>query len=169
MNRKFVSLIPWLLVAFLMTGCHRDPRPAGMPKLYPASITVTQEGTPLGGAMVQLIPEDSANSRWGPSGLSDASGIVVLRTNGRYPGAPLGTYKVVVSKQEFEPHPHPEWANLPEDDPNHWKYVQIVENLKAYEVVDRKCGSIADTPLRIEVTAKEKTYSVDVGKKPGAR
>ena len=166
MNRTFASLITLLLMAFLMTGCWGEPRPAGMPKLYPASIVVTQEGTPLEGASVQLFPEDSANSQWGPGGMTDASGVAELRTNGKYPGAPLGSYKVVVTKHGFEPHPHPEWADLPESDPNRWKYLQIQEGLKAFELVETKYSLLKETPLRVEITAKEKTYPVDAGSKP---
>ena len=166
MNRTLASLIVLLSMVFLMTGCWGEPRPAGMPKLYPASIVVTQEGTPLEGASVLLFPEDSANSQWGPGGTTDASGVAVLRTNGKYPGAPLGSYKVAVSKIDFEEHPHPEWANLPEDDPNHWKYIQIQENLKPFSAVDSKCGSVADTPLRVEITASGKSYPIDAGSKP---
>jgi len=142
-----------------MTGC-RENLPAGMPKLYPASVTVTQEGKPLAGALVQLIPEDSANSSWGPGGTTNTSGVVVLQTNGKYKGAPLGKYKVTVSKREKEPHPNPELAGGPE----FRRYVEIDKNLKTYSYVEPQYGSIAKTPLSVEVTAREKTYTVDAGK-----
>ena len=160
MNRPLVSFLLLLLTASLMTGCG-ESRPAGMPRLYPATITITQEGTPLDGALVQLIPEDSANSSWGPGGTTDASGRVVLQTNGKYKGAPLGEYKVTVSKKEKEPHPNPELQGGQE----FRKYLAILKTLKTYSFVEPQYGSIKDTPLNIEITAKEKTYTVDAGKK----
>lgn len=135
-----------------------------MPKLYPASVTVTQEGKPLAGAMVQLIPEDSVNSAWGPGGTTNASGVVVLQTNGKYKGAPLGKYKVTVTKREQEPHPNPELAQGGPRTPEFAKFQEIGRNLKVYSYVESQYGSIAETPLNIEVTAKEKNYTIDAGK-----
>jgi len=168
MNRTIISFIALSLVVFPLTGCS-EKRPDGMPKLYPASITVTMDGTPLAAAMVQLYAEDSANSQWGPGGITTASGIAELQTNGRYQGAPLGVYKVAVSKQEMDKHPNPEWANLPPDDPNYRRYMQIAENLKAFEVVAPEFSQLSKTPLKIEITAKVKSYQIEVGKNPGAK
>jgi len=136
-----------------------------MPKLYSTSITVVQEGEPLEGAMVLLIPEDSTLNDWGPGGRTNASGVAVMSTNGRYKGAPLGKYKVTVTKTERDPHPHPEWADLPSNDPNFRQFVKIGESLKAYNYVEPEYGSRDKTPLRVEVTAGQKSHSIDVGKK----
>jgi len=152
-------------VAFLATGCGGPARPDGMPRLYPASVTVIQEGAPLEGAMVQLVSDDPALSRWGPTGITDASGVTVLRTDGTYDGAPLGTFRVVVSKREREPHPNPEWANLPDGDPNFQKYRELESRRKTINYVEPLYSSIADSPLTLEITADGKTYSVDAGKK----
>ena len=163
MNRTFTLFTLLLFASFLVTvpitGCSEN-LPADMPKLYPASVIVTQEGKPLAGAMVQLIPDDPANSSWGPGGTTDASGVVVLQTNGKYKGAPLGKYKVTVSKRVKDPHPNPELAGGPE----FRRYLAIDRNLKTYSYVEPQYGSIAETPLSIEVTAKGKTYTVDAGK-----
>lgn len=151
------------LGAISMSGC--ESRPPGMPRLYPASITVIQDDKPLEGAMVQLIPENEANASWGPTGISDALGVVVLQTNGRYKGAPLGKYKVVVFKREREQHPHPEWAAAPNGDPNYSKYMAIEGQLKTFDYIETQYGSVDETPLSIEVTADQEVYTVDVGKK----
>jgi len=145
-----------------MTGCG-ERLPAGMPRLYPASITVTQEGTPLAGALVQLIPEDPANAAWGPGGTTNQSGVVVLRTNGAYLGAPLGTYKVTVSKTEMEPHPNPELRGGSEEDLR--RSLAILRTLRTYSYVEPQYGSIRYTPLRIEITARERNYTIDAGRK----
>jgi hypothetical protein len=155
------TLIISLLVVCTFSGCSKEPRPAGMPRLYPVSLKIVQEGETLEGAMVQLIPEDSANSSWGPGGTTDASGIAVLQTNGKYKGAPLGKYKVTVSKKEKEPHPNPELAGGPE----FRQYLAVLKTLKTYSFVEPQYGSIKDTPLRVEITANEKTYTIDAGKK----
>ena len=163
MNRTLTLLIASFMV-FHITGCGGPARPEGMPRLYPASITVVQEGIPLAGAMVQLVSDEPDLSRWGPSGITDTAGVAVLKTNGTYDGAPLGKFKAIVSKREREPHPNPEWANLPDGDPNFQKYMQAEAKRKTINYIEAKYGSIADTPLTVEITAGGKTYSVDVGK-----
>ena len=162
MNRTLTSLITLSLVSVMTTGCG-ESLPPGMPKLYPTSITVIQEGEPLEGAMVLLIPEDASLNDWGPGGITNASGVAVMLTNGQYRGAPLGKYKVTVTKTEREPHPHPEWANLPMNDPNFRQFLRISESLKAYNHVELNFGSRDRTPLQVEVTAGQRTHSVDVG------
>ena len=164
MNRSLTSFIALLFAFVIMTGCG-EKLPSGMPKLFPASITVTQEGEPLDGAMVLLIPEDSALQEWGPGGLTNASGVAVMRTNGKCKGAPLGKYKVTVTKTEREPHPHPEWADLPMNDPNYRQFLRMAESLKAYNLVERDFGSRDRTPLQVEVASGQKSHSVDVGNK----
>jgi len=165
MTRTFASFTALLLAACFIIGCGGDPRPAGMPRLYPVSIVVIQDGAPLTNATVQLIPEDEANSRWGPMGMTNASGVAAMRTNARYDGAPLGTYKVVVSKTEMEPHPNPDWANLSQDDPEYWRNARIAESLRPVHFVGEQYGSVVDTPLRVEITARERIYEVEVGKR----
>ena len=162
MNRTLLSILV-LLVTVLMTGCG-EKRPAGMPRLYPVSLTITQEGTPLAGAVVQLIPENSAHAQWGPGGMTDASGVAELRTNGPYKGAPLGKYKVIVTKSEIEspPSPPPKGPGVTREDVG--KYQTMLNRLKAYNYVETQYGSATDTPLHVEITAKVKTYTLDAGK-----
>jgi len=164
MTRTLTFLIISAFVIFHI-GCGGPARPAGMPRLYPASIEVVQEGTPLEGALVQLVSEDPEIERWGPSGVTDASGVAVLQTDGRYAGAPLGTYKVIVSKREREPHPNPEWASLPDGDPNYRRYMQLEMQRKTFNHIEPQYSSVVNTPLTLEITATGKIYSVDVGRK----
>jgi len=144
----------------LLPGCG-ESLPPGMPRLYPAIITVTQEGTPLEGATVQLIPEDQANAQWGPGGTTNASGVAVLYTNARFRGAPLGEYRVTVTKRETEPHPHPELSGG--DRAQLAEFMRIAQSLKTYNYVEPQYSSITETPLRIEITARERNYEVDAG------
>ena len=162
MKRTFLSLITLLLAIFLLPGCG-ESLPDGMPRLYPASIAVVQEGTPLEGAIVQLIPENEDHSAWVPTGTTDAQGVAVLQTNGRFAGAPLGSYRVTVTKREQEPHPHPELAAYPPGDPNHQRFVEIGRNLRAFNLVAPIYSSVVDTPLRVEIVAGQRNYEVDAG------
>ena len=164
MNRTCISLIASFLAVTFFTGCG-EKLPDGMPKLYPTSITVIQESGPLEEALVQLFPEDGSNSQWGPSGITDASGVAEMKTNAKYKGAPLGKYKATVIKREREPHPNPEWASLPREDPNFQKFVQISRMLKLYDLVEPQFASVVKSPLLIEVTADQKEHTVDVGSK----
>ena len=150
MTRTFTSFAALLLAVSFIVGCGGEPRPAGMPRLYSASIVVTQGGEPLEGASVTLTPEDPENARWGPMGTTDGSGVAVLRTDGKYAGAPLGAYKVVVSKLQI--------IDPPPGTPGESRGVNHVPSQYA---------SIADTPLRVEITAKGRTYPVEVEEIPG--
>jgi hypothetical protein len=162
MNRTLLSVLV-VLVSVALTGCG-ERLPPGMPKLYPVSITIVQEGTPLAGAVVQLIPEDPAKIQWGPGGRTDESGVAVLRTNGPYKGAPLGKYKVVVTKSEVEPHPNPVPSGPGVTREQLARHMDIMRRLKAYNYVETQYGSATDTPLQVEITAKVKTYTLDAGK-----
>ena len=162
MNRTLTSSIVLLLSSILMTGCG-EALPDGMPRLYPATIIVTQEGIPLAGAMVQLIPEDSANAAWGPGGVTDESGSIVLHTNGKYKGAPLGHYKVTVMKREREPHPQPELREAGPHTPEFARFMDIARSLQTYAYVEAQYTVPTDTPLRMEITPRGRTYEVDAG------
>jgi len=164
MTRTSILFTPLLLSISFLIGCGGPSRPADLPRLYPVSLTVIQEGEPLAGATVQLFPEDPALAQWSPMGITDASGTVALKTNAIYNGAPLGSYKITVSKIELEPHPNPEWG-LDDNHPNYMRYLQIERNLKLYSYVESLYGSIENTPLRVEVMPRQKNYTVDAGEK----
>ena len=71
-------------------GCGGEKRPEGFPEVAECSIKILQEGAPLEGAKVNLVAQDPALMRWGCGGVTNADGVVELRTNG-YPGAPVGS------------------------------------------------------------------------------
>jgi len=74
------------LIAIGLTGCG--------PRLNPVKGVVTLDGTPVEGAVVSFISEDRKQAY---NGRSDANGNFELFTDEK-PGAPAGTYKVVVTK-----------------------------------------------------------------------
>jgi hypothetical protein len=77
------------LVAVGLAGCGGST----MPKIYPATGTVTWKGAPLADATVSFVPSVGAPS----DGKTDAQGKFTIMTNGK-PGARAGTCKVTVSK-----------------------------------------------------------------------
>ncbi len=94
----FLLLFP--LACFVLAGC-RSNLPDGLPRLYSCSISVTQDAKPLAGATVIFYPKTRAGGpSWTPMGVTDASGVAVMRVNALYDGAPLGSYRVVISKTE---------------------------------------------------------------------
>ena len=98
---RIIVLLSFMFVLAFQPGCGKDPnRPDDLPKLYPVSITVTQEGKPLEGATVTLHAK--AETKYGTCLAStDASGVAVIRTYG-FKGVPLGQYSVTIEKRIVE-------------------------------------------------------------------
>jgi len=151
----FVSLV------LPLAGCGGGEQlPPGMPRLYPAILTVIQDGEPLAGADVVLINLDPAAS-WLASGMTDQNGTLRLRTQGRFNGIPLGRYKVGVQKMET---PN---VVLPQDSPSspeeERELRRLLTELEAgtFRVVGENFA-IENTELEIEVTPSNLRFTVDV-------
>lgn len=147
---------------FVLTGCDNNV-PKDLPKLYPITLTIIQENKPLEGAVVTLVPESGTETKWSQSGLTDAQGVVFVATNGRFPGAPQGRYKVLVQKNVREAHPFPKLANSPPGTPEDAKYVMAERARKEFSHVDSSYAKADTTPLMVEVLPKkrnEKTLNV---------
>ena len=143
MFRKMMVLSLAVFLAVSVTAC-KPNRPKGCPKLYPCTLKIIQDGEPLEGAMVSLFPEKTELSRWPMSGRTDVNGEVVLMTQ-TFPGAPLGSYKVTVSKEE-------DMQQLPP------VIIQHVDE----EFIDKET-----TPLKIEVVKEMlEPITLDVGEHP---
>ncbi|MGL4463637.1 MAG: carboxypeptidase regulatory-like domain-containing protein [Planctomycetia bacterium] len=67
------------------------------PKLVPAEAVFTMDGKPLANAMVSFQPIEGTKGQT-VTGMTDAAGKVALFHAGTAKGAPVGKYKVVVSK-----------------------------------------------------------------------
>jgi hypothetical protein len=146
-----------LLVCF--NGCG-EPQPVDLPKLYPAEITVIQDGKPLTDATVQMVPK--TDSKWSAVGVTDSNGNVEFFTQGKYKGVPEGTYSVLVSKVFTEPS---QYANKPQPanvDYDKWQEMLGAEQLKSFNLVDEKFSDLSTSPL--EWTTGQKNSIVDVGK-----
>jgi len=139
-----------LIAVFLIVGCDNAKRPDGLPKLYPCSILVQQDGQPLEKAQVMLVQQDNAGTRWVVGGITGSDGIVQVSTYGQYPGAPLGEYKVTVTKNE---------------------QVMVVQpsamgpgRFDTYTLVEREFTQEDTTPLLLHIVQGTKKYQIDVGK-----
>ncbi|MDR0610637.1 MAG: hypothetical protein LBG58_11040 [Planctomycetaceae bacterium] len=164
MKRIFLSFVMSIPLVFI--GCS-EKLPPDMPRLYPLTFTVIQDGKPLDKAVVELIRKDS-QSKWGGTGLCDASGKAEIYTQGKYKGVPAGTYSIIVTKHFTEPS---KYEGQPIPDPavdltayENWMRALDSEDLTSYNLVELKYGSVDTTPFSIEVGKGEKTQPLDVGK-----
>ena len=144
-------------------GCN-DGRPADMPKLHPVTLTFILDDVPLADAPVML---HSANEyrRWAVGGRTDAGGLVSLKTQGRYPGAPAGKYKITVDKVVQSGPPVPPSSELPDDEEECKKiFDEIDKKTATTRVVDEKFLDRKTTPLEYEVVTGKNEERFDLGK-----
>jgi len=155
--------VVYALILFFFVSCASDhDRPADLPKLIPTTITILQEGQPVVGATVNLIPED--NSKWFALGLTDEKGVCKIRTHGKFVGAPTGKYVVVVYKtvtNESETRKLP----VPEDyAASQVYYAKVSEEEKTFDYVELKYKDEKTSDLRIEIGSSAISETFDVGK-----
>ena len=149
----------------LAVGCG-EPRPEGMPELYPATITVMQDGSPLPGAAVTLLPQDTALARWPAGGITDSSGKVAVHTYSTYAGAPAGTFKVTVSKTttEGDPRPTHPGANATAEQLRAYDRAMKTGKFEVFQVVAAEHRMANTTKLSIDVTSSgPNEFTLDVG------
>jgi len=154
-NIRFV-LIP-LCVALIFavsSGCSGKKKPPGMPTLYPCEITVIQDDAPLPGAVINLVSADGS-IKWVVGGGTNGQGIAKLFTQGDFPGAPAGNYRVTITKTVLEDAPTQEQLSNP-------NYSGPMGT--DYDYVDLQYKSQKSTPLTIEITSGKNTKEFDVGK-----
>ncbi len=163
MKMKNHFAILFSIVFFLyISGCGTN-LPSDLPKLYPVSLVITQDGSVLEGATVQLLPQDSA-SRWSAMGKTDSTGKVDFYTEGRYLGVPEGNYKVVVFKVFTEPSKYVGKERPADIDYGTWDKMIANERRVSYHQVNPLYDSRQTTPLELMVGPKqEKDRSIDVG------
>ena len=151
------------MIVITIIGCTNDV-PKDLPKCYPCQITVVQDGAPLADATVTLLSPEMGQ-KWFPLGSTDQTGTANVLTNGRYHGAPEGTYKIRVYKavkgaSRFGPPP-------PEDSPDYQAWIERSgdEVIPEYLVVEPQYNDAQKTPHEIEVKKKgPNKITVDVGK-----
>jgi len=163
MNLRFVICSCFIPGCFLLlSGCGGQKLPPGIPKLYPATITVIQDGNPLAGAEVVVISTDPSMN-WSSGGVTDKNGVVKLRTMGQYDGVPLGKYKVGVRKIEFPdiaPPPEPSVMSTADEKNEYNRIMKEIED-NTFIFVDERF-SIGKSQLEVEITPSNLKGTVDV-------
>ncbi|MDR1493714.1 MAG: carboxypeptidase-like regulatory domain-containing protein [Planctomycetaceae bacterium] len=164
MTKQIISLFCLSILTYLCLfplGCIQK-LPPGIPTLYPAEITIIQDGKPLADASVVII-NLTPSVNWSGGGNTNKNGVLKLKTMGQYHGVPLGKYKVSVQKIEY-----PGDIVLPLNPPYEDKAAMKEYNrlLKKYEdntfqLVDNKF-SLINTPLVFEVTPQNLRITLDV-------
>lgn len=154
MNKYYFGLLISLL---FVCGCAPSNKPSDLPPLFPCALAFTMDGKPLEEASITLYPNDPALAKYTAGGITDAMGKVVLRTNGQFPGAPAGSFKIVVLKDSK---PASEDSNRdPNTPPPPQKPVK--------SLIDKTFTSAASSPLEITVAEgnnEEKTFEVKPAK-----
>ena len=153
-----------LLFIVSMSGCSKDRAlPPGMPKLYPCTLKITQEGEPLVSAIVKLHSQGEPIA-WTVSGKTDETGTVIIFTDGYFKGAPAGEYKITVDKLESVAPPMP--AVLPTGEAElQALYNKQEAETKEYRLVEPVYCKVDSSPLSISIDKKKTEASFDVGKK----
>ncbi len=167
-SKVFISFVLPFAVAFavlpILSGC--GPKlPADLPKLYPVKLTFTQEGAPLSGAMIALIPE-SGNTHYTSGGSTNEQGILQVKTHGVYSGVPEGKYTVTVTKEEII---HANISNgvKPANEEEAHKIYEANKNkskTEGYRLVDPKYNSPQTSELKISVDKTGTDQTFDLGK-----
>ena len=156
MYTKRFFLICFVLTFALIAGCS-EPLPDGFPKLYPATLTVTQEGEPVAEANVFLYSMDDPSFRWIVTGVTDSKGNASLGTLAttqiHKKGVPTGKFKVTVNKSKSDE--VPELSPMAEQaEINAWtaKMRQLKPQVHYY--VEQQYTSVNSTPLEVVIEKK---------------
>lgn len=170
MNGRMVSGLKVILAAALLcvfVGCGIQRRPKGMPKLYPCKVRVTDGSAPVEGASVTFCPE-SGGSAYTPGGTTDSNGETVLQLNGRYLGAPLGSYKVTVKKtavvyqKGFEPENIKIDPTGDEVEDRKTRFNIAQDYSEVVDEIDPVYSDLEETPLRAEVVKGKNSFDLTV-------
>ena len=159
-QRFFTSCLRVFLCGLILfiAGCGGAKKPDGMPALHKTTLTFTQGGTPLAEATVALVPLEGAMT-WPAGGVTDNNGVLRVKTQGQFEGAPAGNYKITVSKTETEG-----TAETGESsDEANVRPVAVSSNVKSYYLVDKKYRNAKDSDLTLEVKAGTNTETFDLG------
>ena len=102
MKKILIAIVACLCA--VSAGCGGAPKPKDLPDLYPAPIKIVyDDGTPVEGAIVAVrLPKATGGRVWNLTGVTDATGSIVLKTDGQWDGAPAGQYQVMVTKEISE-------------------------------------------------------------------
>lgn len=160
---RIASVFALSTAAFFAVGCAEPPKPNGMPELYPCVVKLTQEGEPLADASILCLSDDPKLIRWAVTGRADANGVAKIFTMGKFEGAPVGEFAVVVSKNaDATADADGSDGSSGSDDlgASGTTASEPVVSLVSLELTEK-----ATTPLRMTVEAKSNEFEFDCGAK----
>ena len=148
--KKFTICLLCVLILAAFLGCGpKNTRPADLPDdMTPCAITITQEGTPVAGATVDL--EYSTPVKYRTSGTTDEKGVATMMTYG-FAGAQQGEAKALVRKVVTE------GASEAEE------YGEAGNSGADFETVDIKYKSLDTTDLTISIGKDNVAETFEVG------
>jgi hypothetical protein len=124
------------------------------PPIVAAEGTIQIQNKPVKNAEVRFIPADEFGPEYIGKGVTDENGRFTLSTNGM-PGACACDCYVVVLEAEI---PARLRGESPQVQAELERYLQLLGN----RPLPKKYGNIAETPLRVTVTAERKDYVFDL-------
>ena len=136
---------------------------------HPATITITQEGEPLGDADVFLFSLDDPSSRWIINGRTDSSGNAQLFTLAgaqiRRPGAPEGRFKVTVARSVADEVPSQPLPREPAEVHRAYRE-QLRQNWPhTHHFVEEQYMFSDTSPLEVTIERKRNTLTLNAGQK----
>jgi len=165
-NRFLLGSLALSCVLGVLCGCGGQKTPPDMPKLQSTIITIVQEGAPLADASIQLVKKDDLNYKWLCGGTTTADGKCVIKTLGKYNGAPEGDFTVLVYKTVVTESETRKNVEQPRDPKEAQEWVKkVAEEEKNFEYVDPKYKKYDTSDLTISIKAGKNEQTFDVGPK----
>jgi len=150
---KTVFVLGVLMV--FVVGCG-PKRPAGIPPLYPAKVTVKNETSPIAGATVFLIYQGTTSGSWAINGVTNSSGVATMTTSqGEWKsnGVPEGEYKVYITKRpDIKEDPMPEEIKGDSDAMHRFAGEQLRKLNEAPKIIPEILSNPAQSPLTLTVS-----------------
>lgn len=149
-------------------GCS-DRKPPGLGKLYPVKTIVKfSDGTPVNGASVifHAVKLAGGEKVWSHAATTDTNGTAMIFSDGRYPGVPVGSYSVTVTKIVVDAKLPPSAPTNTEEQRAYDQYMRSGHKSERYSLIADMYALPDETPLAVEVKPrKENTVILDVGPK----
>lgn len=163
-TERFVLLFGSLIVLISAVSCSNSPK--DYPKVYPCTITVTKEGTPISGCELTLIPS-TGGSQLAIGAVTDSKGVASFQTAlGKYAqtGVPDGTWKVLVKKPLIieDTKSKEELAAMTKSQRDKYLYDLKIKANKNPQIVPYLLGSSATTPIEIQMAGQKTDLTIDV-------
>jgi len=160
------SIFVFGVCTFFVVGCGQK-RPDGIPKLYPATVTVKNGASPIADASVFLVHQGGTSGSWAANGVTNTNGSAIINTSQggwKSKGAPEGEYKIFITKRpDVVEDPIPEEIMDDSDARQRFSAEQARKLENAPKIIPEKLTNPAQSPLTITVgTSGTAELMVDV-------